>query len=64
MKTSNKRIAIAIAVRAGAARLKPRNPWVAAARLRKAGAHAASGKALRQQARRTLQRALAATDPD
>ncbi len=37
---------------------KPRNPLVAAARLRVAGAHGRSTRALRSQARRALQREL------
>ena len=37
---------------------KPRNPLVAAAHLRRAGSHAAGTGALRQRARRQLQRAL------
>lgn len=37
---------------------KPRNPLVAAARSRLAGAHRRCGGALRQQARQALQREL------
>jgi len=37
---------------------KPRNPWVAACRFRRAGEHRAGGGALRQQARRHLEREL------
>lgn len=37
---------------------KPRNPWVALARLRRAGSHQPCGGALRQQANKTLKRAL------
>jgi len=36
--------------------LKPRNPWVAAGRLRRAGAHRVAGGALRQQAKQVLRR--------
>ena len=38
--------------------LKPRNPLVAAARLRRAGAHRRSGSAERQHARLALHHAL------
>lgn len=38
---------------------KPRNPFVAASRMRRAGAHGAGGGALRQQAQRSLQCELA-----
>ena len=38
--------------------LKPRNPLVAAARLRQAGSHRPSAGALRQQAGRALRREL------
>jgi RNA-splicing ligase RtcB len=41
-------------------RLVPRNPLVAAARFRQAGAHGAGRKAQRQQARRALGEALIA----
>ncbi len=37
---------------------KPRNPLVAAARMRPAGAHGTGARALRQQARRALQREI------
>jgi len=37
---------------------KPRNPLVAASRLRRAGAHVAGGGTVRQQAQRSLQREL------
>ena len=37
---------------------KPRNPLVAAALFRRAGAHFAGGSAMRQQARRELEREL------
>jgi len=37
---------------------KPRNPLVAAALFRRAGAHLAGGSAMRQQARRELEREL------
>ncbi len=37
---------------------KPRNPLVAAARMRRAGSHCAAGRAVRQGARRALQREL------
>ena len=37
---------------------KPRNPLVGPARLRRAGRHGASRKALRQQARQALRRDL------
>ena len=39
-------------------RLKPRNPLVAAARLRRAGAHRRSASAERQRARLALRHAL------
>ncbi|CAN5263822.1 hypothetical protein BH11PSE9_BH11PSE9_36510 [soil metagenome] len=38
--------------------LKPRNPLVALARLRRAGSHQTGGRAMRQQASRLLQREL------
>ena len=37
---------------------KPRNRWVALARFRRAGSHQPRGGALRQQANKTLKRAL------
>ena len=37
---------------------KPRNPWVALARFRRAGSHQPCAGALRQQANKTLKRAL------
>jgi hypothetical protein len=37
---------------------KPRNPFVAAAHLRRAGAHRAGGTALRQQAARERRREI------
>ena len=37
---------------------KPRNRWVALARFRRAGSHQPCGGALRQQANKTLKRAL------
>lgn len=42
---------------------KPRNPLVAAARFRRAGAHGARGHAERQQAQRSLQRELKSLHP-
>lgn len=45
---------------------KPRNPWVAAGRLRRAGAHRAEVGAVRQHAQRQLLRELdrlRSTDP-
>ena len=41
----------------------PRNPLVAAARMRRAGAHRTAGKALRRRAARELQRELAHLHP-
>jgi hypothetical protein len=38
--------------------LKPRNPLVAAARLRRAGSHAPSTGSMRQRGRRAMQREL------
>jgi len=35
---------------------KPRNPWVAAALMRRAGSHRATGGALRQRAKHLLRR--------
>jgi hypothetical protein len=56
MKTSSTRIGL----RQGrAVRVAPRNPLVAAARFRRAGAHGASGKAQRQQAQQALRCELA-----
>lgn len=43
---------------------KPRNPFVAAARLRAAGRHGAEGGARRQRERQALRRELHATGPD
>ena len=37
---------------------KPRNPLVAASRMRRAGSHRGSGATLRQQSQRTLKREL------
>ena len=37
---------------------KPRNRWVALARFRRAGSHQPCGGAMRQQANKTLKRAL------
>ncbi|WP_374588507.1 hypothetical protein [Ideonella dechloratans] len=42
----------------------PRNPVAIPARLRQAGPHRRSGKALRQQQRQTLRRELAHARPD
>ena len=42
--------------------LRPRNPLVALARNRRAGAHRASSKTGRQAARRTLRHELSRTD--
>ncbi|MCK6424348.1 MAG: hypothetical protein L6Q75_04570 [Burkholderiaceae bacterium] len=43
---------------------KPRNPFVAAARLRAAGRHGPDGGARRQRERQALRRELRATGPD
>ena len=51
MKTSSTRIALG---QGRAVRVAPRNPLVAAARFRHAGAHGASSKARRQQAQQAL----------
>jgi chorismate-pyruvate lyase len=57
MKTSTTRTALG---HSRAVRLVPRNPLVAAARFRQAGAHGAGRKAQRQQARRALGETLIA----
>lgn len=44
-------------------RTQPRNPFVAATRFRQAGMHGKSGQALRQQARRALQREVEGLHP-
>lgn len=49
-KTRNTRFSLSIAT------VSPRNPLVAAARFRHAGMHRPGGHALRQQARRAMQR--------
>lgn len=38
---------------------KPRNPFVAASHMRRAGSHRSGGSATRQEGRRTLKRELA-----
>jgi hypothetical protein len=43
--------------------LKPRNPLVAAARMRKAGAHRLGGGAIRQRERLAMQRELEHAPP-
>lgn len=59
MKTSSTRIAPG---NGRTVRVAPRNPRVAAARFRQAGAHGAGRKAQRQQAQQTLRHELAAAD--
>jgi hypothetical protein len=58
MKTTSTQIAVG---HGRTVRLAPRNPLVAAARFRHAGAHGARGKAQRQQAQQALRRELAVT---